>query len=407
MTTPLKTNRYPIWDERTRANPHPMYAQMRAEAPIYEGTGLGGYNTFWFLTRYDDVQTALKHPKLGRDIRANLPEVHVRRYFPNPPDPRFAALDRHLLNQDPPNHTRLRALVHKAFTPRAIAALQPRIEAIADALLDEMAQEETAELIEQFSYPLPITVIAEMLGVPSSDRAMFRKWTRDLLNGDSLEEAAESTMAFVLYMNALIEARRNDPQDDILTGLVHAAEGDDTLDHMELLAMIFLLLVAGHETTVNLISNGVLTLLKHPDQLAKLRADMRLMPSAVEEILRYEGPVEIPMLRWAFEDVEIGGVTIPQGDVVVPCLMAANRDPAVFANPDTFDITRQPNPHIAFGFGIHYCLGAPLARLEGTIALTRLLARFDKLALAANPDTLAWNDSTLIHGLAELPVRLR
>lgn len=400
----IKFNKYPIWDSLTRANPHPMYAQMRREAPIYEGTGSLGMNTFWFLTRYEDVQTALKHPHLGRDIRTNLPQEHVRKYFSEDPDPRFAVLNYHLLNQDPPNHTRLRALVHKAFTPKAIAALTPRIHAIADELLAELPTGEAFDLIEHYSYPLPITVIAEMLGVPASDRDTFRKWTRDLLNGDSVNAAVESVMEFVQYMNEMIELRRHTPQDDILTGLIHAAEGDDQLDHMELLSMIFLLLVAGHETTVNLISNGMLTLLNHPAQLVKLRGDMGLMPQAIEEILRYEGPVEIPMLRWAFEEVAIGGVTIPQGDVVVPCVMAANRDPAVFDAPDTFDITRQPNPHIAFGFGIHYCLGAPLARMEGQIALTHLLERFGTIELATDARTLAWNDNTLIHGLTALPV---
>lgn len=396
-------NKYKLWDSVMRRNPQAVYAQMREHDPVYAATGPVSGNRFWFFTRYHDVQAVLKDPRFGKDAR-NLPPEIRHKYVDADPDPIFEAIDRHMLNLDPPDHTRLRALVHKAFTPKVIEEMRPRIATIAQDLLDEMAASDGADLIEAFAFPLPITVIAELLGIPSADRDKFRKWTKALLEGDSFTDSRESAMEFGRYMNALADERRENPRGDILSNLVHAEEQGDRLDRMELLSMLFLLLVAGHETTVNLIGNGMLALLTHPEQHAKLRENPALINTAVEEMLRYNGPVETPTIRFAMTDVDWDGHRIQAGDMLMPSLLGANRDPAVFPDPDTFDITRNPNPHVAFGFGIHYCLGAPLARMEGTIAIDALVRRFPNLRLNADPDTLEWSEQLLIHGLRSLPV---
>jgi cytochrome P450 PksS len=309
-----------------------------------------------------------------------------------------------MLNQDPPDHTRLRGLVHKAFTPARVRDLEPRITQITNDLLDAMQDKAEGDLIADFALPLPIMVIAEMLGIPVEDRDKFRSWTQMILSFGPASSIA-SVMEFVQYMNAMIETRRAEDTGDILSALVRVEDEGSTLDHMELLSMIFLLLVAGHETTVNLIANGTLALLQHPAQMQQLRDDPALTPGAIEEMLRYSGPVDATLNRWAAEAItwEDGRVIEP-GDVIIPLLMAANRDPAIFENPDTFDIIRDPNPHIAFGHGIHFCLGAPLARMEGTIALRALLTRMPNLALNIDPDDLLWGPSIVLHNMLELPL---
>ena len=403
------TKIYPIWETPTRGNPQAMYTQMRQEEPVHRAIGPISKNPFWFLTRYDDVSSFLKDTRFGKEIYKSLPEELAGRYFPPPdPDDIFAMVNYHLLEMDPPTHTRLRSLVHKAFTPRMVENLRPRIAEITENLMDGMSNQKIGEgdLIQIFAFPLPITVIAEMLGVPSTDREKFREWTRNLLFGDSQETAMISAMEFTGYLNELIEERKARPQDDLLTNLTQVEESGDKMSHMELTSMIFLLLVGGHETTVNLIGNGTLAFLQNPDQLAKLRQNPALIKNAIEEILRYNGPVETTTTRWAFDDVSFGDVTIPKGEAVLASLLGANRDPAIFENPDVFDIER-PNAgkHIAFGAGIHFCLGAPLARLEGTIALDMLLNRFVNLELAVNPDELEWNPNILLHGMKALPVK--
>lgn len=403
------TNTYPIWETTTRGNAQAMYNQMRQESPVHRAIGPISKNPFWFLTRYDDVTNFLKDPRFGKEIHKSLPEELANRYFPPAdPDDIFAVVNYHLLNMDAPSHTRLRSLVHKAFTPRMVENLRPRIAEIAENLLDGMSNLQVGEgdLIEIFSFPLPVIVIAEMLGVPASDRDKFREWTRALLFSNDEESSMISAMEFAGYLNILIDERKARPQDDLLTNLIQAEEVGDKMSHMELTSMIFLLLVAGHETTVNLIANGTLAFLRYPGQLAKLRHNPALIKNAVEEILRYDGPVETTTTRWAFEDVTFGDVTIPKGEAVLASLLGANRDPAIFENPDVFDIER-PNAskNIGFGAGIHYCLGAPLARLEGTIALDMLLKRFVSLELAVNPDELEWNPTILLHGMKALPVK--
>lgn len=394
---------YTIADAATRANPHPTYALMREHDPIYRATGPSGA-PFWIITRYDDVATVLKDPRFIKNARKNLPPEQAQRYVSLESDPVWDVVNNLMLDQDPPDHTRLRNLVHKAFTPRRVRDLQPRIQQITRELLDAMTNKTQGDLIEDFAFPLPVTVIAEMLGVHSDKREQFRHWTQVVLFTTDWRSTQISLMEFVQYVNELIEERRKEDKGDILSALVHAEEAGDSLDHMELLSMVFLLLVAGHETTVNLIGNGTLTLLKHPQQLQHLRANPDLLPSAIEEMLRYESPVDIPTWRYTSQPVELGGVTIPAGEVVLPSLISANRDERAFAQPHHFDIQRSPNPHLAFGSGIHYCLGAPLARMEGQIALRGLLERFPELRLEADPTTLAWNQSLLIHGLKALPV---
>lgn len=398
-------NKYKLWSPEARRNPQALYAQMRTADPIYAATGPVSGNRFWFFTRYDDVINVLKDPRFGKDAYRLPPEI-ARKFVSEEVDPVFAVVNRHLLNLDPPDHTRLRGLVHKAFTPRTVDELKPRIANIATELLDAMADTGETDLIEAFAFPLPITVIAEMLGVPVADREMFRRWTRALLFTSDEEESRVAAMEFGAYMNEKIDERRASPGSDILSNLVYAEEQGDRLDRMELLSMIFLLLVAGHETTVNLIGNGMLALMTHPAEQARLAADPALINTAVDEILRFNGPVETPTTRFVMEDVVWDGHHLSAGDLLMPSLIAANHDPAVFDAPEKFDITRRPNPHVAFGFGIHYCLGAPLARMEGAIAINALLERFPTIQLNAAPDSLEWSQQLLIHGLSALPVKL-
>lgn len=403
MSTNVTT--YPIFQPTTRANPQAVYAQMREHDPIYRAVGPQTGNTIWFFTRYEDVVAVLRDQRFVKDARNSLPPELASRYVMADPDPTFEMINRHLLNLDAPNHTRLRSLVHKAFTPKAVRDLQPRIETIADELIVEMKTRNNGDLLDMFAFPLPITVIAEMIGVEKERRDDFRRWTQALLFGVDMQASQLSIMELVQYTNGLIEERRAEDKGDILSSLVRVEDDGDTLDHMEVISMVFLLLVAGHETTVNLIGNGMLALMQHPEQYALLKENHDLLPSAIEEILRYNGPVETTTVRFASEDIDVAGVTIPQGDIALPSLLAANRDPAIFEDPDRFDITRDPNPHVAFGQGIHYCLGAPLARMEGQIALQALLDHFPDMQLDTAVEDLEWNASLLLHGMKALPVR--
>ncbi|MDX1993937.1 MAG: cytochrome P450 [bacterium] len=395
---------YPIWEVETRANPQGMWEEMRRETPVYYQRGPVSGRGFWFFLGYEDSVAVLKDQRFGKEIDKHLPP-HLLENQPKS-DSRFDVINRNMLFLDPPDHTRLRALVHKAFTPRIVENLRPRIRQIANDLLEKMrdGDQQEVDFISAFALPIPITVIAEMLGVPLADQEKFREWTRILLfDGDEVT-APQAVMEFMMYMHDLIDQRRENPREDVISGLVFAEEAGDTLTREELLSMIFLLLVAGHETTVNLIGNGTLLLMQNRDQMDKLRTNPGLIDTAIEEMLRYNGPVEIPTMRWAFEDVEIGGVTVPQGDLVMPVLLAANRDPSVFPQPHTFDIARTPNRHIAFGSGIHYCLGAPLARLEGAIAIDALMHAIQDIELAVPLESLQWNDSLLLHGMKAMPV---
>ncbi|MDJ0961298.1 MAG: cytochrome P450 [Acidimicrobiia bacterium] len=390
------------WSGEVRADPHPMYHAMREQAPVYRATGPVTHRTFYFLTPYDTVLNALRDPRLGREWQ-KLPEgVRDQHHFPEMDA--FEMVNRHVLNMDPPDHTRLRRLVSSAFTPKRIRDLEPRIAEIASRCLDAAEGQSEFDLLEQLAMPLPVTVIAELLGVPIEDQEHFRDLVDRILRPADDAAGMVAGMEMIQYVNGAIEYRKANPGGDLLSALIHLEEEGDRLDHSELLSMVQLLLIAGHETTVNLIGNGMLELMSHPEQFALLLDDPSLIDSAIEEMLRFNGPVETTFPRFAYEDVELDGVSVACGDQVIPVLLAANRDPERFEDPDRFDITRQPNKHIGFGFGIHYCLGAPLARLEAKVAIRELLERHPRIRLAVARDSLEWTPDPFLRGVRELPV---
>jgi cytochrome P450 len=392
-------------------NPHGYFARMREEGPVTRVVLPHGERV-WLVTRYAEVRAALADPRLHKDWAGKLTEPGWV------PDEVSGYLNTHMLNADPPDHARLRKLVSKGFTPRRVAGLRPRVEAITASLLGplgpRLAAGETVDLIEAFAFPLPVTVICELLGVPSSDQAEFRQWSDAVVSNDgepgSFRAAAT---AMYHYFTRLVAAKRGQPADDLVSALVitqgasERGDSGDSLDDRELIAMLFLLLVAGHETTSNLIASGTLALLTNPAELDRLRSDRSLLPGAVEELLRYVNPLNHATDRFTLEPVEIGGVTIPAREWVLCVTSSANRDPERFGDPDRLDVARDAGGHVAFGHGIHFCLGAPLARLEGEVAFGALLSRFPGLSLAADPSSLRWRPSSLIHGLEALPVRLR
>ncbi len=394
-----------------KANPYPFYARLRAEAPVWSAT-LRDRRTAWLVTRYEDVAGVLKDDTFAKDkLNAMDPEQRAK----TPWVPRFLKpLERNMLDLDDPDHLRLRALVSKAFTPRLIERLRGQIEALCEELLDAMDREwkrkGRTDLVAGYALPLPATVIAEFLGVPAEDHARFHRWSNRLVSvssGRDMLRALPAALAFVRYLRKLVEKRRADPEDDLITALIRAEEAGDKLSEDELLAMAFLLLVAGHETTVNLIASGTLALLEHTEQAERLRRDPTLVKPAVEELLRYTSPVEMATERYAREDAEIGGRRIPRGGLVLAVLGSANRDERHFEDPDVLDIARDPNRHLAFGRGgVHHCLGAPLARMEGQIALTALLRRFPGARLALAPESLHWRRGLFLRGLEKLPLVL-
>jgi cytochrome P450 len=395
--------------DRFFADPDELYRTLRREAPVVRVSTPMGLPA-WMVTRYEDARPALNDPRLSKNA-ARFHEILERRSVAPERRMQFAdSLAGHMLNSDPPDHTRLRKLVNRAFTVRAIARMRPRIEEIAHGLADRMSakasREGTVDLLDEFAYPLPMTVICELLGVPEGERDDFRGWSNTLLSAAPPEERTAAAAAMAEFLARLVADKGAHPGEDMLSAIVKASEDGDTLSPREATSMAFLLLVAGHETTVNLIGNGALALLRHPDQLAMLRADPALVPNAVEEFLRYDGPVNLATFRYTTEPVEIGGTTIPEGELVLVSLVSANRDPERYGAPQRLDVTRDAAGHVAFGHGMHHCLGAPLARLEGEIAFRTLLDRFPGLALAGDPATLGWRQSTLIHGLVRLPVHL-
>jgi cytochrome P450 len=299
-------------------------------------------------------------------------------------------------------------LIGKAFTPRLIEGLRPRIQRLADELLDAMAPRGEADLMDAYAFPIPITVIAELLGVPAADRDRFRAWSGAFISApptdESVERLASDVESYVEYFRTLFKERRRQPEDDLISALVQLEEDGDRLSERELFSMASIILIAGHETTVNLIGNGTLALLQHPDQLNRLRHEPELIGPAIEELLRHSGPVESSTERYAAEDIDLGGVMIPRGDMVYAMLGSANRDAARFADADELDLTRDARQHVAFGHGIHYCVGAPLARLEGQIAIGTLIRRLPELRLAVAPEELRWRPGIVMRGLAHLPV---
>jgi cytochrome P450 len=392
-------------DPRFFSDPEAVYQVLRRERPVTKVTSPFGLDV-WMVTRYDDVRTALTDPRLSKNS-ARFGEVLRTNGVSGPGRmPLGDALRAHMLNSDPPDHTRLRKLLSGAFTARTVARMRPRIEAIATELADAMAAKApgTVDLLREFAYPLPMTVICELLGIPPEDRDRFRSWSTAILSNEQSERRGPSEQAMEEYLVDLIAAKRTSPGEDMLSSIVAASDNEDRLSEREVISTAFLLLVAGHETTVNLIGNGTWQLLRHPDQLAALRTDAALIPNAVEEFLRIEGPVNLATIRFTAEPVEIGGQPIPTGDVVLVSLLSANLDPERFDDPAELDVRRDTSGHVAFGHGIHHCLGAPLARLEGEIAFRTLLGRFPHMTLAAAPNPLVWRQSILMHGLSALPV---
>jgi cytochrome P450 PksS len=388
-----------------KANPFPFYAWLRDQAPVYRVKLPKGQA--WLLARYNDVLGAVKDDRFVKDEK-NIPSKKRAGGIAWRPE-FIKVVELNMLGQDEPNHARLRGLVHKAFTPRLLEDLRPKIEQITRDLLEVAQRKGTVDLIHDLALPLPVTVISDMLGVPPEDRGKFHQWSSVMLASSAGGTLASLSMIpamrnFLQYIRGLIQLRRRQPQDDLTSALVQASESGDRLTEDELVAMIFLLLVAGHETTVNLIGNGTLALLDHPDQLALLRRDPELIKSAVEEMLRFTSPVEMADERYARETLTVQGVTIPQGDLVYAVIASANRDEAQFSNPDSFDITRDPNRHLAFSQGIHYCLGAPLARMEAQIAVGMLLDYAPNLRLTVAPSEIRWNKGLMLRGLEALPV---
>jgi cytochrome P450 len=390
-------------------NPYPFYAGLRASSPVFTipipaDVGAGVH----LLTRWSDVHDALRDPRLSADRTQSDAIARNRAVLPRQLVGEEGALRRSMLTLDAPDHTRVRSLVNKAFTPRHVAELRPRIEAIAKSLVAEAAAAGRFDVIGDLGAPLPAIVIAELLGVPAEDHPKFRRWATDIVSaptavasGLQVEAAQRATDALSDYLRAVIAERRKSPRNDLISALVAAQEDRDALSDAELLATSLLLLLAGHETTTNLIGNGTLALLQHPDELARVRAHPELLKTAIEEMLRFDSPVQATA-RAAMEDVEFGGKRLAKGSLVIAGIGAANRDPEVFPDPDRFDAGRRDNRHLSFGFGAHFCLGAPLARLEGEIAFTALLEAFPKLALAGTPITHRPNP--ILRGLTRLDV---
>jgi cytochrome P450 len=398
---------YDLFSRRFKADPFPTFDALRREAPIYPHAAPDG-STIWYITRYDDVAAVLKDDRhFCKDV-SNARDAGERRKGPRD------LINDNMLFSDPPDHSRLRALVSQAFTPRRMTAMEGRIGETAAALLDQVAPAGAMDLIGAYALPLPVVVISDLLGIPAADRDDVAAWSQAIISpgsrGLNYSARKQQVRAFVGYLRALFAERQAEPRDDLISALVRAEEAGDRLSEAELFSMVALLLVTGHETTVNLIGNGALALLRHPEQRARLVAEPALWPAAVEELLRYDGPVETSTSRWVREDVEMLDRASGQlhhlrrGDQVRVCLAAANRDPEQFCRPARLDLDRGDSRHLAFGLGSHYCLGAPLARLEGAIALRALFDRFPDLHLATSIDDLAWRSGVLFRGLRELPV---
>ena len=405
MTTP---EALAAWGAYDRDDPFPLFARVRELGAVQPITLADGHDA-WLVTRYDEARAALNDPRFSKDMHAALATGSdvVAEGLPGP------AFARHMLTVDPPDHTRLRRLVSAAFSPRRIEALRPRVQDIVDGLLDDLATQgpdTEVDLVAAFTFPLPFTVICELLGVPEPDRASLGRGLTALLVPTTTEaeyaRAKEASDAVVAMLEALVDTKQDSPGDDLVSGLLSARDGDQRLDNQELLSTIFQLIVAGHDTTASLIGNSLVALFRNPEQLARLRADRSRIPAAVEECLRYDAPVPHATFRYAIEPVQMGDVTIPVGAQVIICLAAANRDGDRYESSEVLDFDRAETRHLAFGHGIHHCLGAALARIEGQFALASLLHRFPELRLAVPVDGLHWGhgDGLVLRGLSELPV---
>ena len=388
------------------ADPHSYFSVLREQDPVHWNEKYRA----WFIHRYDDVLDALRDPRFSSE-RIGAAYDRLTEEQKAERQPTYDILMDWLVFRDPPDHTRLRRLVSRAFTPRAVEAWRDRITGVVDELIDGLSERDHFDLIEDFAYPIPAVVIAEMMGVPPDDRDRFKDWSDDVMIlvfgargvGDRRARAQQGLVELAAYLGDLVTHYRQHPADNIISNLVEVSEGDDSLQDPEIVANCVLFLFGGHETTTNLIGNGIRVLLNHPDQLQKLRDDLSLIKPAVEEILRFDGPSKMEV-RTLADQVEMGEKTLPAGDMVYLVQHAANRDPDAFDQPDQFDIARDPNNHIGFGFGLHFCLGASVARLEGTIALEALVRRLPNLELGPEPEV--WVPTMLSRGLEHLPVSL-
>jgi cytochrome P450 len=396
-------------------DPYALLGMLREQGPAHEVVFAHGAKV-WLVTRYDEVRALVNDPRVSKDGR-RMNELFARHSglaveSGEPEDDADTAslgfdddLAAHMLNSDPPRHTRLRALVSKAFTAQRVEKLRPRVELLADRLLDAIDGRTDFDLVDEFAVRLPITIIGELFGMPEEDREDFRLWSLKLVGaGQDPDEVADASKKVIDYANALIDAKRANPGDDMVSELVRVTDGSDRLTQQELVAMIFVLVVAGHITTIYSIGNVVANLLTHPAELARLRADMSLLPAAVDELLRFDGPSGVGTFRFTTAEIPIGDTVIPAGQILALSWHSANRDSTHFADADRLDIGRRPLGSMSFGHGIHYCIGIPLAKMQIEVALRRLLVRYPHLRLAVEPEQLRRVPSALLRGLVALPV---
>ncbi|MEU2420089.1 cytochrome P450 [Streptomyces sp. NPDC007851] len=392
------------WDPDFLADPYPSYAELRARgrAQYFEPTNQ------WLVPHHADVSALLRDRRLGRTYQHRFTHEDFGRTAPPPEHEPFHTLNDHgMLDLEPPDHTRIRRLVSKAFTPRTVERLKPYVAKLAGELVDRLVEKGGGDLLTDVAEPLPVAVIAEMLGIPEADRAPLRPWSADICgmyelnpSGETAAKAVRASVEFSGYLRELIAERRAAPGDDLISGLIEAHDEDDRLTEQEMISTAVLLLNAGHEATVNATVNGWYALFRNPAQLAALRADHSLVPTAVEELMRYDTPLQL-FERWVLDEIEVDGTTIPRGAEIALLFGSANHDPAVFGSPGRLDLTRRDNPHISFSAGIHYCIGAPLARIELAASMTALLERAPALSLAAEPER---KPNFVIRGLAGLAV---
>lgn len=399
--------KYILSGDSFKANPFPTFAQMRKEEPIFRLQTGGNPDILWVVTNHEYSEAILRDHKrfVKRWENTRTPEERAKIQ----PEPLAAQmLNNHMLNTDGDDHTRLRTLVNKAFSGNIMHQQRERVQTIANELLDQVEAKGKMDLIDDYAFPIPIVVICDLLGIPHQDRDKFRAWSNAFLtpamNEQEWQEQVQFLQGMLQYLGEVFAQRRAKPQDDLITALVQAEENGERLTETELYSMVVLLIVAGHETTVNLIGNGTLALLRHPEQLAKLHANPHLIESAVEELLRYDGPVETATIRFAAEDIELGGKLLRRGDAVNVTITSANRDESRYTHAESLDIERQNNRHLAFGMGVHYCVGAPLARMEGQIAINTLIQRLPKLRLAVPVEELTWSNAVVIRGMKHMPV---
>ncbi|MEU2863164.1 cytochrome P450 [Streptomyces mirabilis] len=404
--SPRTPSAFDPWNPEFVANPYPAYAELRERGRVhyYEPTDQ------WLVPRHADVSALLRERRLGRTYQHRYTHEDFGRTAPPPEHEPFHVLNDHgMLDLEPPDHTRIRRLVSKAFTPRTVEQLRPYVDRLANELVAGLVAAGGGDLLTDVAEPLPVAVIAEMLGIPESDRAPLRPWSADICgmyelnpSEETAEKAVRASVEFTEYLRELIAARRKEPGDDLISGLIAAHDEGDRLTEQEMISTCVLLLNAGHEATVNATVNGWWALFRNPDQLAALRGDRSLIPTAVEELMRYDTPLQL-FERWVLEDIEIDGTTVPRGAEIALLFGSANHDPKVFASPESLDLSRSDNPHISFSAGIHYCIGAPLARLELAASLGALLEKAPTLALAAEPER---KPNFVIRGLEGLSVVL-